>query len=115
MKIFVFAEQFRDGGWDVWEHACTSKEVKAVVDSAVARAGDRSLNGRPIHDDFLESARSIFDVTGDRAGDASDGDTRVYCVCVDQFVIGVYEKIRKYSQRIAETHELVEVALQKSA
>ena len=43
------------------------------------------------------------------------GISDVYCVCVDQTVVGVCEKIRQYSERIAEIHQFDEVALGKSA
>lgn len=115
MEIVIYAEQFSNGSCEVWEHTCSPKEVQAIVDSARARANDRGLSVHPIHDDFLESARSVFDVTRDSAGNPRDGDRRVYCICVDQLVIGVYEKIRLYSQQITETHELIEIPLRKSA
>ncbi len=115
MEIVVYAEQFRSGSWDVWEHICSPKEVQAVVDSVRARANDRGLGAHAIHDDFLEAVRSMFDVMRDAATNPRDGDRQVYCVCVDQLVIGVYEKIRQYSQRITETHELIEIPLRKSA
>jgi len=115
MEIVVFAEQFRNGRWDVWEHTCSPKEVQAVVSSALARANDRSLNAKPTHDDFLESARSLFEVAHSPVKRPDEGDTRVYCVCVDQLVIGVYEKIRQYSQRLAETHDFAQAGLRMSA
>jgi hypothetical protein len=115
MKTVVFAEQFRNGSWDVWEHACSRNEVEAVFDSAFERAHQRSSHGQPAHDDFLESARSIFNVTLGTAESPRDGDTRVYCVCMGQVVIGVYEKVRQYSQRVMENHDFVGVGLKKSA
>ena len=115
MKIVVFAEQFRNGCWDVWEHTCGPNEAKAIVDSANAKAAGHSLNGRPTHKDLLESARQLFDVAHGPADNPGDGDLRVYCVCVDQFVIGVYDKISRYSQRVMEAHEPVEVALRRTA
>ncbi len=45
MEIVIFAEQFRNGSWDVWEHICSPKEVEAVVDSARVRARVRSRMG----------------------------------------------------------------------
>jgi hypothetical protein len=115
MKTVVFAEQFRSGSWNVWEHACTRNEVEAVFDSAFNRAHQRSAHGQPVHDDFLEGARSIFNVTLGTAESPRDGDTRVYCVCMGQVVIGVYEKVRRYSQRVMENHDFVGVELKKSA
>ena len=115
MKIVVFAEQFRNGSWDVWEHTCGPNEAKAIVDSANAKATGHSLNGRPTHKDLLESARQLFDVAHGSADNPGDGDLRVYCVCVDQFVIGVYDKISCYSQKVMEAHEPVEVALRRTA
>lgn len=115
MRIVVFAEQFTNGVWDVWEHTCSPGEAEAVVDSALLEAKGRALNGRPAHKDFLESARKMFDVVRGTPGSPREGDIQVYCICVDQLVIGVCEKIRKYSQRIIETHQSVEVALGKSA
>ncbi len=115
MEIVVFAEQFTNGNWDVWEHTCTPKEVQAVLDSARATANDRSLEAHPIHGDFLEGARSVFDVAHGPADNPRDGDQQVYCVCLNELVIGVYEKIRRYSQKIMENHEFVEVPLRRSA
>ena len=115
MEIVVFAEQFRSGSWDVWEHTCSPKEIEAVVDCALVRARVRSSNGRPTHDDFLEGARCAFDLAHGSANRPKDGDIRVYCVCVDRVVIGVYEKILQYSQQVAGAHEYVEVALQQTA
>jgi hypothetical protein len=112
MKIIVFAEQFSDGCWDVWEHACTPQEVRMLVDCAMARADDRTSDQKPTHEDFLAGAHRLFDVVN---SPARERDTRVYCVCIDQIVIGEYEKIRKYAERIAEAHEYDETALRKSA
>jgi hypothetical protein len=115
MKTVVFAEQFRNGRWDVWEHACASDEVEAIFDSAFDRAHQRSSHGQPVHHDFLDGARSIFNVALGSADSPSDGDTRVYCVCMGQIVIGIYEKVRQYSQRVMENHDFVGVELKKSA
>jgi hypothetical protein len=109
MEIRIYAEQFRNGSWDVWEHTCSPKEAKALVDSAMARASDRAPAEKPTHADFLKSARHIFNVSLGPPGIPSDGDIRVYCVCVGLVVIGVYEKIRQYSQRISEAHQSAEV------
>ncbi len=115
MEIVVFAEQFRNGRWDVWEYECNPIEAKAVVDSALARASGRETSAKPIHDDFLESARCLFDVARGTLASPRNGDTRVYCVCVDKLVIGVYEKIRQYSQQLTETHEFAEAGMRMSA
>lgn len=115
MKIIVFAEQFRNGCWDVWEHTCNPKEAKVLLDSALESAKGHSLKGRPTHKDFLETARRTFDVARGTPTAPKDGDTKVYCICVDQTVIGVGEKIRQYSERIVETHQFAEAALGKSA
>jgi hypothetical protein len=115
MKIIVFAEQFRNGAWDVWEHACSSKEAQGVFDSARAIAKGHASKGRVAHEDVLQGARKMFDVAHGTAMSPDDGDIRVYCVCVEQTVIGVCEKIRQYSERIAEAHQFAEVALGKSA
>ncbi len=115
MEIVVFAEQFTNGSWDVWEHTCSPNEIEAVVDTAVVRAKVRSSNGRLIHDDFLESARCTFNVAHGPANNPMDGDIRVYCVCVDQFVIGEFEKIRRYSEDIRQAHEYAALSLKKSA
>ena len=72
-------------------------------------------HGQPIHDDFLEGARAVFNVALGTAESPSDGDTRVYCVCMGKVVIGVYEKVRQYSQRVMENHDFVGVELKKSA
>lgn len=110
MEIVIFAEQFKNGSWDVWEHACGPAEIEAVVETARVKARVRSSDGRPIHGDFLEGARCIFDVARGSAESPTEGDTRVYCICVDKVVIGVFEKIRKYSLKGAETQEFVKVA-----
>jgi hypothetical protein len=115
MEIVVFAEQFRDGHWDVWEYECNPTEANAIVDSALSRAKGRAVGAKPIHDDFLASARRQFDVAQGTQTNPRNGDLRVYCVCVDKLVIGVYEKIRQYSHRLTETHQFVEAGLQMSA
>lgn len=115
MKIIVFAEQFRNGAWDVWEHTCNAKEAKALLDSALESARGYMLNARPSHKDFLESGRKLFDVALGTPTSPKDGDTRVYCICVDQTVIGVGEKIRQYSERIMEAHQFAEAELGKTA
>ncbi len=115
MEIHVFAEQLMNGSWDFWEHTCSPKEVKALVDTAVARALDRRPVEKPIHGDYLEGARNIFNVSLGLPTDPKDGDTRVYCVCVGKVVIGDFEKVRQYSQRIAEAHRFAALALEKSA
>ena len=109
MKIIVFAEQFRNGVWDVWEHTCSPKEAQAVLDSARSIAKGYTSNGRPAHEDFLEGARRMFDVARGTPASPKDGDIQVYCLCVDQTVIGVCEKIRQYSERIIEAHQFAEV------
>jgi len=115
MKILVYAEQFRNGNWDVWEHSCSPNEINAVLSSALAQANKRSLRSKPTHDDFLEGARQLFDVALDPALSPRDGDTQVYCVCVDHLVIGVYEKIRQYSPKRPVGRELADAPLQMSA
>jgi hypothetical protein len=57
----------------------------------------------------------MFNVVRGTPAGPKEGDIQVYCVCVDQTVIGVGEKIRQYSERIIETHQFAEVALGKSA
>ena len=115
MKIVVFAEQYRNGSWDVWEYECNPIEAKALVDSAAARANAREINAKPILDDFLESARCLFDITHGAPACPWNGDTHVYCVCVDKLVIGVYEKIRQHSQRLVQPHEFVEAGMRMYA
>jgi hypothetical protein len=115
MKIIVFAEQFRNGAWDVWEHTCSAREAQGLLDSARSIAKSYTAKGRLAHEDVLEGARRTFDVLRGTAASPKDGDTQVYCVCVEQTVIGVCEKIRQYSERIAEAHQFAEVALGKSA
>jgi len=115
MKIIVFAEQFRNGVWDVWEHTCSAKEAKALLDSALESAKVYIMNARPSHKDFFEGARKMFDVALGTPTSPKDGDIQVYCICVDQTVIGVAEKIRKYSERIIEAHQFAEVGIGKSA
>ena len=48
------------------------------------------MNAKPVLDDFLESARCLFDVKRGTLLNPRNGDTRVYCLCVDKLVIGVY-------------------------
>jgi len=115
MEIVVFAEQFRNGRWDVWEYECNPVEAKALIDSAIARVKERETGAKPMHDDILDSARCLFNVTCGTPANPRNGDTRVYCVCVDKLVIGVYEKIRKYSQSLDSTHEFVEAGMRMSA
>ncbi len=115
MKIVVYAEQFRDGCWDVWEHTCTSEEVENLVSFAKGRARNRARAGRVAHEDVLAGARHLFDVARGSATDPQDGDTKVYCACLDQIVIGVYEKVRQYAGRVKEAHEFIEVVLEKTA
>lgn len=115
MEIVVFAEQYRNGDWEVWEYECNPVEAQAIMDSAAARASARETNTKPVLDDFLASARGVFDVTNGSPAYPRNGDTRVYCVCVDKLVIGVYEKIRQYSHRLVETQEFVEAGMQMSA
>ncbi len=113
MEIVVFAEQFKNGKWDVWKHVCSPEEGEAVVDAALARAKVRSSRERPIHNDFLEGARGTFNVVHGPATNPQDGDLRVYCVCVDKIVIGALEKIRQHSQKAAETQKFVKVAMEE--
>jgi hypothetical protein len=113
MEIVVFAEQFKNGNWDVWKHVCSPEEGEAVVDAALARAKVRSSRERPIHNDFLAGARSTFNVVHGPATNPQDGDLRVYCVCVDKIVIGVLEKIRQHCPKFAGTQEFVKVAIEE--
>jgi len=115
MEIVVFAEQYRNGAWDVWEYECNPIEAKALVDAALARANARETPGKPVLDDYLESARCLFDISHGAPAFPRNGDTRVYCVCVDKLVIGVYEKIRQYSQRLAESEEFAAAGMPISA
>jgi hypothetical protein len=115
MRIIIFAEQFMNGNWDVWEHTCSQKEAQALVDSARSIAKTHTPKGRLAHEDFLQSARSIFDVANGTPASPRHGDIHVYCLCIDQTVIGVCEKIRQYSERIAEAHQFAECGLGISA
>ena len=115
MEIVVFAEQFKNGIWDVWEYQCNPIEAKALVDSAITRAMGRAAGAEPAHEDFLESARCLFDVTRGSQVSPRNGDTRVYCVCVDKLVIGVYEKIRQYSQSLTKAQEYVDAGARMTA
>ena len=105
MEIVVFAEQFKDGAWNPWEHTCSRKEANAVTDFAIERAENCAPDQQPIYSDFLESARQVFDVARGTPGNPKDGDTRVYCVCVDEVVIGDHNRIRQYSQKSNPMHE----------
>ncbi len=115
MEIVVFAEQFKNGSWDVWEYQCNPIESNAVVQSALARANGREVNAKPVFDDFLESARCLFDVKRGTLLNPRNGDTWVYCLCVDKLVIGVYEKIRQYSDRLSESHRFADAGMRMSA
>ncbi|HEY1806777.1 MAG TPA: hypothetical protein VGG45_20065 [Terracidiphilus sp.] len=115
MNLIIFAEQFRNGIWDVWEHPCSPKEAQAVLNSAQSVAKGYTPQGRLAHEDFLAGARRLFNVARGTTSSPKDGDIQVYCLCVDQTVIGVCEKIRRYSDRIAEIHQFAELALRKSA
>ncbi|HVN94077.1 MAG TPA: hypothetical protein VMT38_10285 [Terracidiphilus sp.] len=115
MKIIVFAEQFVNGLWDTWEHKCNPKEAEALLASARTIAKSHHPKGRLAHEDVLEGARSIFNIQRGALENPQDGDIQVYCVCVEETVIGVYEKIRQYSERITEAHQFAELALGKSA
>jgi len=115
MKVIIFAEQFANGEWDVWEHTCSSKEAQGVFDIARSIAKGHASHGRLAHEDVLQGARRMFDVAHGTPESPQDGDIQVYCVCVEQTVIGVCEKIRQYSERITEAHQFAEVALGKSA
>ena len=115
MRIIIFAEQFMNSSWDVWEHACSQNEAQALVDSARTIAKTHTPKGRLAHEDFLQSARQIFDVAHGTPACPRHGDIRVYCICIDQTVIGVCDKIRRYSDRIAEAHQFAEFGLGISA
>ena len=54
----------------------------------------------------------MFNVVHGPATNPQDGDMRVYCVCVDKIVIGVFEKIRQHSQKFAGTQKIVKVAME---
>ncbi len=111
VEVVIFAEQFKNGTWDVWKHVCSRAEGLAVMDTARLRAKVRSSSGRLIHDDVLEGARGMFNVANGPAINPQDGDKLVYCVCVDKIVIGEFEKIRQYSLKFAQTQETVKVAI----
>lgn len=115
MEIVVFAEQYRNGSWDVWEYECNLIEARALVDSVAARASARQANPKPVLDDYLESARCLFNINHGTPSFPRNGDTRVYCVCVDKLVIGVYEKIRQYSHRLVESEEFAVAGMPMSA
>jgi hypothetical protein len=115
MRIIVFAEQFMNGAWDVWEHTCSPKEAQGVLDSARTIAKGHTANGRLAHEDLLEGARRMFNVSRGISASPRDGDLQLYCVCVDQTVIGVCEKIRQYSEKITESHLFAEVGIGKTA
>jgi hypothetical protein len=115
MKIVVFAEHFKRGDCESWEHRCSARETKAVMDSACAHARSRSSIAQPTHNDFLDGARQVFDTTRGAAGSPGDGDLQVYCVCLDKTVIGLYEKISHYSQLATEALESTEPAFKMSA
>jgi hypothetical protein len=115
MRIIIFAEKFANGAWDVWEYTCSSKEAKTILNSALMTARFHASDGPPNHTDLLETARRIFNGAHGTEDSPKEGDRRVYCICVEETVVGVCEKIRQYSQRIIEAHQFAEIALRKSA
>jgi hypothetical protein len=115
MRIIIFAEKFANGAWDVWEYTCSPKEAKTILNSALMSARFHASDGPPNHTELLETTRRIFNVTHGTAASPMNGDLKVYCICVEEMVIGVCEKIRQYSQRIIEAHQFAEFGLGKSA
>jgi hypothetical protein len=95
MKIVVLAERFEEGAWKDWERSCDEEEVEAVIDSANAKAADRT-HPRPSYIDYLTGAAYVFDVAFGPRGDPKDGDTRVYGAIVDEMLIGISHKVERH-------------------
>jgi hypothetical protein len=115
MEIIVFAEQYQSNQWGVWEHKCDSQESQALFAGAVTMAKERPGEEGPELADYMESARRLFNVGVGPVDNPQDGDLRVYCVVVDNVVIGVFEKIRQYSRKVAETHRTAVAAPRNTA
>jgi hypothetical protein len=94
MEVIAFAKEFRDGIWSVWEHICDDEELEGVQDSARAKAGDRIPFGTPSPADYLAGVRYIFDVMRGTEESPREGDRKVYGVCVNGILIGVYGELR---------------------
>ena len=95
MKIIVLAERFEVGAWKDWEHTCDEEEVEAVIDSANAKAADRT-HPRPSYIDYLKGAAYVFDVAFGSREDPKDGDTRVYGAIVDEVLIGIKDRVERH-------------------
>jgi hypothetical protein len=96
MQITLFARRFENGDWKDWEHVCTTDDIDAVVDSAIAKAQDRGRHGTPTLIDYLDGARYIFNVARGSMENPRDGDTEVYGVVVDRMLIGKYEELQRH-------------------
>lgn len=94
MEIVVFAQCFRRGSWEPWEHQCGIEEVEGVADSARAYAADRGRIGLPVLVDYLDGARYIFDVAYGPPDSPKDGDIQIYGISVDGMLIGTYRELR---------------------
>ena len=78
------------------EHACDGDDFSAVEDSAFAKAFDRG-SAEPLYIDYLRGAEYIFNVVrGHR--DPAEGDTRVFGIRVDKFVIAECDTFEHYAR-----------------
>ena len=102
MEILAFAKEFRNGNWNVWEHLCNEEEIEGVIDSARAKASDRLFFGTPFQADYLAGVRYIFDVMRGSEDSPKEGDLRVYGVCVNGVVTGVYDELREHFKHAQE-------------
>jgi hypothetical protein len=95
--MIILAIRFENGAWKDWEHTCSEEEVKAVVDSARAKAFEQSRYQKPSYVDYLDGARYIFNVIRGPLEKPMEGDTRVYGVSMDKKVIGRIEELDRRS------------------
>ena len=96
MDCTVFAQRFRLGKWQNFEHDCTKDELDAVIDSAQAIAEDHNRMGVPAYVDYLRGIRYVFDVARGTRARPAEGDVRVFGACVDGLLVGEYEEIKRH-------------------
>jgi hypothetical protein len=77
MRITVLAHRFANGSWKSWEHVCDEAEVAAVLDSAKAKAFERSFSSELADADYLAGARYVFNRAFGTTERFAEGDLRV--------------------------------------
>ncbi len=87
MQISVFAVRYSNGVWKEYQHHCSKEEVKAVVDSASAKAFERFRYRTPHYVDFLAGASYVFNVARGPDDKPSEGATVVFGVQVDGTIV----------------------------